>query len=773
MKLRAYQKEAVNAGIKALQNETNPSLIVVPTGGGKSYIIAGIAKELDGDVLVLQPTKEILEQNYNKMMMYGFNDVQIYSASFKSKEIGQFTYATIGSIYRKPEEFKHFKYVIVDECNCISPKNIKGMYNKFFEAIGNPKILGLTASPYRLVNKYVRKGNDFFYTGHLQMLNRIYPFFFKKIVYKISIKELIDAGYLSELNYSFPDKEFRSEEIKMNTTGNDFDKESLDNYVNKKNRVEKVVSSVLKYWNDRKHFLIFASSVLQAETISQALLDEGIKNEAVFSNTPTKERERIIKDFRNGDVRVVINVRVLALGFDFPELDCVILCRPTTSLSLFYQMCYTEDMEMLTDKGFVKHNEIKTGDNVYAFDKSNGEIRLVKVWDKIYRDKYSFEKVMQYKSHYLDVGMSDYHDVIYKSHGNGWLKKPLRAVLEHKNNFYVPVSGVEKVKGVDLSDDEIRFLGFFLSDGNYNKRSNVISITQSEHNPEIIKEIKRVLSSCGFKYAVYKKRDDDGGYKSNFSRYDFCVSKGNPRGTQLDKIGWGQKEYLAKYLKANKYLTPAYENFNERQFDLLLDYIYLGDGTKKKTNPNRRHYKISMGCDLENYAEKVQRLAVRRGWRCNLVEVLNEGRKTQYTLLLKKTGHKTIAGKNTPDCVLKGGRYKMPKFVEDKNYTGKLWCVTNELGSTIVRRNGKVLISGNCGRGFRIHDNKKDCLVIDCTNTTQKLGRVETIEITKEDDGFRDRVETNTGVATNKPLYSFQIKDKKKTDRFNQGRLFE
>lgn len=339
MQLRPYQKEAVAQGVEHLKNYDKPTIISLPTGSGKSFVIAGIANEINEPILILQPTKEILQQNYNKMLMYGFNDIKIYSASFNSKEIGKFTYATIGSVYKKPELFKGFKYVLLDEGHLFSPKNFNGMYNKFFREIGDPHIVALTATPYRIVNKFIKKGYDLFYTGHLQMLNRIHPFFFKKIIYKVENYELIEQGFLAKPNYAFPDASFDSSEIKMNTTGNDFDVKSLEKYTSKPGRLKKVLSSISKYYNERKYFLVFASSVKQATEISQMLTENGFENEVVFGHTPPKERDRVIEDFRSGKNRIVINVGVLTLGFDFPELDCIVIARPTISLTLFYQMC--------------------------------------------------------------------------------------------------------------------------------------------------------------------------------------------------------------------------------------------------------------------------------------------------------------------------------------------------------------------------------------------------------------------------------------------------
>lgn len=109
--LREYQKEAVAAGL----SHSN-GIIVASTGSGKSLIVAGLVLGSAGKTLVLQPTKEILEQNLAKIKAFGFEDVGIYSASVGIKEVGQCTYATIGSIINCLEKFVDTETLIIDEC---------------------------------------------------------------------------------------------------------------------------------------------------------------------------------------------------------------------------------------------------------------------------------------------------------------------------------------------------------------------------------------------------------------------------------------------------------------------------------------------------------------------------------------------------------------------------------------------------------------------------------------------------------------------------------
>ena len=333
--LRKYQQEASDRAVQALKTYDKPFIIQMATGAGKSLVIADICHKLDDNVLILQPSKEILEQNYNKLKSYGIDDVSMYSASMNSKEIAKYTYATIGSIYKKPELFQHFKYVIIDECHGVNPKNLEGMYTKFLQAIQCTKVCGLTATPYRNQQKFVWIDDAMYYTTTLKMVNRIHPFFFKKIIYKIETLDLIEMGYLCPIEY-FVDNVDLSE-LKVNSTGADFTTESLEKFWNTK-RLRRIAQAVEYSDKNNKRTLVFCSSIRQA-TNAKALLDAmKIKTEVVTGKTPLKERGQIIQQFKDGDIKHLLNVGVFTTGFDMPELDCIVLARPTMSLALYYQM---------------------------------------------------------------------------------------------------------------------------------------------------------------------------------------------------------------------------------------------------------------------------------------------------------------------------------------------------------------------------------------------------------------------------------------------------
>lgn len=325
--LREYQEEAVRAAKKYLLDKSaqKPVLIIMPTGSGKSLIIASIAQQIDAPLIVFQPTKEILEQNYNKMMDYGIMGVTIYSASMNQKEIGNITLATIGSVYKKPEDFKHFKYVIVDEAHLVNAKG--GMYKEFLSVIGS-KIIGLTATPYRL-------SHDGFGGSILKFLTRTNPRVFSKVIHVTQTNYLSSMGYFSKTDY-YPIKGFNRSEIKINSTGADYDEVSERTYYTKHDfnkSVLDVVQRLLKVGKTR--ILVFTKFVEEAKTMAEEL---GNIAAMVNGDMKAKERDTIIKGFRRGDIKVVANVGVLTVGFDYPELECVVIARPTRSLTLYYQM---------------------------------------------------------------------------------------------------------------------------------------------------------------------------------------------------------------------------------------------------------------------------------------------------------------------------------------------------------------------------------------------------------------------------------------------------
>lgn len=333
--LRDYQQGASDAVVQFFNSEEQyNALLVLPTGSGKSLIISDIANRLDGEVLVFCPTKEITEQNYNKMKTYT-DDCSMYSASVGQKVISKITFAMIGSAKSKVDEFKHFKYVMVDEAHFVNGEG--GMYMDFLCQL-DCKVLGLTATPFRLyadtecdnVAKRMTTVNS-----RLVMLTNDENKFFDKIIYKVQVKDLLDKNFLAHVQYlNWKPKGWNEEKIFKNSSGADYSTSSVQWMMEKTNHLDYVIKVCRHLLSlGRKHILVFVQFTDDAEELCAMVGDSAF----VTGETTKKNRERLIEDFKNGTIKVMVNVNCLSTGFDFPELDTVVLARPTLSLALHYQ----------------------------------------------------------------------------------------------------------------------------------------------------------------------------------------------------------------------------------------------------------------------------------------------------------------------------------------------------------------------------------------------------------------------------------------------------
>lgn len=330
--LREYQQQASDAAINFFNGKSkNNAIIVLPTGAGKSLVIADIASRLDGCTLVFQPSKEILEQNFKKLCSYGIFDCSIYSASFNSKEVSRITFATIGSVRGHPEMFSHFKNVIIDECHLVNPK--EGMYRDFLATLRR-KVLGLTATPYR-----ISSNREF--GSMLKFITRTRPRVFSNVIYHVQVSTLLEMGYLSKINYyQLNPAGWDGRNLKINTTGADYTDKSVQREYERIDFYGWLVSIIQRLINNRvtgikrRGILVFTRFLKEAERLTWSVPGCAI----VSGDTPKAERERILNAFKAGELKVLANVGVLTTGFDYPELDTVVMARPTMSLSMWYQI---------------------------------------------------------------------------------------------------------------------------------------------------------------------------------------------------------------------------------------------------------------------------------------------------------------------------------------------------------------------------------------------------------------------------------------------------
>lgn len=323
--LRPYQQEAADLGVAYLENRALPGrhgIVVAPTGSGKSLVIASIVTRLHGPCIVFQPSKEILEQNLAKLASFGYR-AAVFSASLGRKEVGTITLATIGSVMRHAEKFRDLPYALVDECHLVNSRG--GMYAQFLAGLPSTRVLGLTATPYRLAS------NSF--GSELRFLTRTRPRIFRDVVHATQIGDLFASGYLAPLAY----REvvgLRPDSLRPNSTGADYSDASVLSEMRAQDFSGRLEAEIrLALAEGRRNVLVFTRFVAESERLAAAIPGCAV----VTAETPAAERAHILDAFRAGRLRVVTNVGIVALGFDYPELECVILGRPTLSLGLYYQ----------------------------------------------------------------------------------------------------------------------------------------------------------------------------------------------------------------------------------------------------------------------------------------------------------------------------------------------------------------------------------------------------------------------------------------------------
>lgn len=319
-KNRYYQDDAITAGLA-----TDNGILVLPTGAGKSLVCAGLANGAKGDTLVLQPSKEILESNYAKAEAYGF-DAAIYSASVGIKEVASTTYATIGSIINCLDKFSSVENIIIDECHLVNAKG--GQYEKLIKALKPKNLWGMTATPYRLHSTSMG--------SNMRLINRTRPKIFKDIAYYINPSELLENNYLvlPEFIVSDVDKSM----LKPNTTGAEFSEQSIKAFEKKNNLPGMALDTVGAAAGKHNHILTFVQSIAISDQLVSELQRSGISAASINAETKKNDRTEILKKFRSGEIKTVVNVGTLTTGYDFPALDCLVYARPTMSAALHYQI---------------------------------------------------------------------------------------------------------------------------------------------------------------------------------------------------------------------------------------------------------------------------------------------------------------------------------------------------------------------------------------------------------------------------------------------------
>lgn len=331
LSLRPYQQAAVTAIYNYFAEKNGHPLVVIPTAGGKSIVLASFIQGVlqqwpDQRILVVTHVRELIAQNHAEMMgLWPEAPAGIYSAGLGRRDIeARVLFAGIQSIHRRAYDVQQCDLVLIDEAHLI-PRASDTMYRRFLDTLSriNPKlkVIGFTATPYRLDSGLLHEGEGRMFTD---------------IAYEVSIRDLIDHGYLCPLISKAT--ELTLDVGGVGSRGGEFIPGQLQAAVDRESITKAAIDEILAYGEGRQSWLAFCSGVEHATHVAEALHERGVSCATIFGDTPAVERDRIVTAFKRGEIRALASMGVLTTGFNAPAVDLIAMLRPTKSAGLYVQM---------------------------------------------------------------------------------------------------------------------------------------------------------------------------------------------------------------------------------------------------------------------------------------------------------------------------------------------------------------------------------------------------------------------------------------------------
>ncbi len=330
LQLRPYQRDAVDALFAYWRQGKGNGLLVLPTGAGKSLVLASLSKRLLTDyptlrIAIVTHVRELIAQNYQELLrLWPQAPAGIYSAGVGRRDAhSQILFCGIQSVWNKVDLLGSFDVLLVDEAHLI-PANTATTYGRFIarlkEETPDLRVVGLTATPFRLDSGRLDRGKD-----------RI----FDDIVYEANVADLIEQGYLSPLISKATAQKLDVSGV--HKRGGEYIPGALEIAVDKDWITRAAVDEMARFGAERKAWLAFCAGVKHCASVRDAVRAANFTCEMVTSDTPKSERDRIISQFRQGQIRCLTSVGVLGTGFNVPHVDMIALLRPTNSAGLYIQ----------------------------------------------------------------------------------------------------------------------------------------------------------------------------------------------------------------------------------------------------------------------------------------------------------------------------------------------------------------------------------------------------------------------------------------------------
>jgi DNA repair protein RadD len=330
MQLRTYQRGAIDALYAWWGDGGGNALIDLATGTGKSLVAAALCKELlerwpGLRIGIVTHVRELIQQNAQELLrLWPQAPIGIYSAGLKRRDArAQIIFCGIQSVHNKSQLLGDIDLLIIDECHLL-PRSSDTMYGRFIaacrERISDMRIVGLTATPYRLDSGRLDQGENAL---------------FERTIYSYGIGAGVKDEHLAPLINKHGAHTIDLSGAKVR--GGEYVAGSIEAAAMDQDTVSGAVSDIVQRGAHRRAWLVFCISVRHAHVVADAIRAHGIACEVVSGETPSGHRDRIITAYKRGEIRCLCNVNVLTTGFNVPQVDLLAWLRPTLSRGLYIQ----------------------------------------------------------------------------------------------------------------------------------------------------------------------------------------------------------------------------------------------------------------------------------------------------------------------------------------------------------------------------------------------------------------------------------------------------
>lgn len=701
--LHDYQNKAIEQVKASLKKGLKRIIIDLSTGAGKTAVACGIIEMALGKgkrVCFICNRIQLIQQSFDTFWYQGFRDIGIIQGANTTNITAKLLVCSIQTLNSRGGLPEDVDLIILDEAHGVAGSSM------YWPIMKNITCVGLSAT-------CMQKGLG----RHMEGLGGN---LFQGKVKPIAMKELIEMGFLVPMVAYGPNEV--ADLSKVRTVAGEYKEDELGEAMNKTHLVGDVVKQWFKHAHN-KQTMAFCVTIAHSMSICEAFQSMGINAVHVDYRMTDDQKKKIYSDFKAGKTMVLCNCALLSEGSDFPAAECLVLARPTKSEVRYIQMCLDSSTEILTMDGWKGIGDVSTAMRVAAFNIDENCIKWERPSEVIERGVCEDEEFYEINSPHLDIRVTGGHDIVFKGRNSDWSKLRAEELCSKKSGYIIPVSSNINNHGIELTDDEIRFIGLFITDGCLNKSNNTIYFSQSLAQPISFHEyIKNTINGCGIKFGEYRSKR-----KGDLSQYEdmmvYTMSKGMPK-TECGKTGWNA---VFNDSMIDKQIPEYMLNMNRRQLGIFLEAINLGNGCKFKTvtwTPKT----MSISTGNKNMADRLQALCVINGYRCN-ISTANYNLSPLYILRICDKTEAHVGGANSEQS-----RSRLSKSEKTKDDT-RVWCVTVESGNIVTRRNGKVAIMGNCGRVLRTSPGKERAIVLDHGGCIARFGFPDDIHVDKLDDG--------------------------------------